>query len=186
MTASAAQASVDQLIIKDCDGLVRATIESPAGQLSNVLVTLSGDMTNAISLKLSEPTLGTEKQKLAHGGKVTFEEIGSGEWSACPEDSNIQISDISIVQPNPSGSSSTVLAGVLGGGAVGALAILGSSDGGSSSASATTLSGSTGSSVLDSAAAARPAANSDSASRPIETADDCLNAERPDPLSPFL
>lgn len=186
VSASSAFAMVDEVVITDCDGLVRATGNVEIGEPSTVaikLVRLDGaSATNAeVTLKGKDSAVSA----VARNNSVVFESIGAGEWNACLKQEGFIIENISVTGDSDSNtldSAAVIGAGVLGGGA----AIFSLGSGGSSSAPATALAGAASNSDIFVDTDSTSFTESLAARRPTTSADECLNGESPTPLSPFL
>ena len=189
---STASATASQVVITDCNGIVRAASETKPGSLSSVTMKFASAVQSEV--KLNSLLGAASKVTLAKDGQALFDGVTAGQWSACQADANLAIEQVSIVTTSESnsalGSAAAIGAGVLGGGA--AIIGLGGNSGSGDTPATATLVGSKDSGAVfnendglakDGQVQAQAA---HSTGRPARTAADCLNNTEVDPISPFL
>lgn len=193
LAATNAVALSGKVVVKDCEGLVRAAHDAAPGDKVSVEIQFQDQAAHDATIKFFNEKRSFSKELPANQNKVVFDNILNGEWQVCDQEKKLTLSKVKI--SSNTGESKTSALGVLGGvGALGgAIALFAGSDSGSSDNSGTgaPLGGTTLSLPQPSGESAQSGSSNEpmAALRPEKQGaiiPDCPTNRRPDPLSPFL
>lgn len=191
-----ANVNSEELIVKDCDGTLKAAQDVENNSLSTIRLSVAdkdGNFLDGVKVALTSQSFG-EKISQANNGVATFREIQAGTWTMCLPESTGGISRVSIVAPQANAEiTNTSLVGptILGVGAVtgAVLGLTAGSSGGSDDSSESTLlvgngSGSFDDTVSDNSSRPRPSKPAQAKPRPF-AGEDCNTDEPSAPVSAF-
>jgi len=174
-----------EIVINDCDGVVRASHQVEEGALSSVSVTITSSEGAETLVSLTSEGRTARTASTSEKGVGVFEGVEGGIWTACLDKQGGTIKHVGIYPSSTSSGVST--AGLVAGGIAiggGVLGIVAGSDGGSSGGSenASALAGSAG---AETQSGSTDVIETVSTKRPVNQAvEDCLTDETPAPISP--
>ncbi|RIL09094.1 MAG: hypothetical protein DCC75_07350 [Proteobacteria bacterium] len=177
-----------EIVINDCDGVVRASHQIEEGALSSVSVTVTGSEGAETLVSLTSEGRTARTASTSEKGVGVFDGVEGGIWTACLDKQEGAIKHVGIYPSSTSSGVST--AGLVAGGIAiggGVLGIVAGSDGGSSGSSenAAALAGSTDLSPETDSGSSEILESSSASKRPVnQAAEDCLTDETFDPISP--
>lgn len=189
LALSISNASAAQIVVSDCDGAIRAIGDSGESTNTSVVIKLAADQELAatgVPVTLSNG-IDTKSSLSNDEGKLSFEKVAAGKWTACAQDKAIKLADVSVVKTNPEATMGPIAllgAGLAGVGGIALGGLSGSSDSNSQPQGTLSELAGTGqnSGLVDSAGSAPEVA----AARGPRAQADCKTNEKPDTLSPFL